>query len=233
MVWICGVDGFKSEWCAVLRNLDTDELCVRVVSFQDLIALPENPTIVAVDVPIGLLDVTFKGGRTCERLARPIVGSPLSRTVLSTVGRVALAAVTRFEASQLSRAAGGIGISAHAWGFKVKLLEVDDAMTPTRQQVIHEVHPELSFREMAGRPLQFSKKTAEGEKERVAALIAGGFPEPRATRASQGLRVPRDDFLDACAALWTAERIQKGAAKRVPAIVEKPDARGLDMAMWF
>ena len=26
MAWICGVDGFKSEWCADLRNLDTDDV---------------------------------------------------------------------------------------------------------------------------------------------------------------------------------------------------------------
>jgi predicted RNase H-like nuclease len=48
------------------------------------------------------------------------------------------------------------------------------------------------------------------------------------------LRSGRDDFLDACAALWTAERIYRGAAERLPS-AEKPerDERGLDMAIWL
>lgn len=143
MVWVCGVDGFKNRWCAVLRNLDTDEFCARVVSIQDLLRLPENPAIIAVDVPIGLPDVTLRGGRTCERLARNIVGAGRARSVISTVGRIALAAATRTEADILSRAAEGIGISAHSWGLKEKLLEVDAMMTTDLQQVIHEVHPEF------------------------------------------------------------------------------------------
>jgi predicted RNase H-like nuclease len=46
------------------------------------------------------------------------------------------------------------------------------------------------------------------------------------------LGVGQDDFIDACAALWTAERIYRGKAKRIPPIVEC-DARGLDMAIWI
>src|ERR1700704_3744479 len=110
MTWLCGVDGFKSQWCAVLKNIDTYELRARVVPFQDLLNFPENPTIVAVDLPIGLPDVTPPGGRTCERLARKIVGAHRASSVFSAVGRVALTAASRAEADRLSRAAGGIGI---------------------------------------------------------------------------------------------------------------------------
>jgi predicted RNase H-like nuclease len=232
MVWLCGVDGFKSRWCAVLPDLDTDEFRARVVSFQDLLRLPENPAIVAVDVPIGLLNVTPPGGRTCERLARNIVGAHRARSVISTVGRVALAAATRTEADLLSKAAGGIGISAHSWGLKDKLLEVDAVITPDLQQVIHEVHPELSFCEMAGRPLEHGKKTNLGEQEPVAALVVAGFAEKKVKDTPTALRAGRTDFLDACAALWTAERILRGKAKRVP-LLQEFDTRGLDMAMWF
>ena len=98
MVWVCGADGFKSEWCAVLRNLDTDEFRSRVVSFRALADLPEKPTIVAVDVPIGLPDVTRPGGRTCERLARAMVGANHARSVFSAVGRIALRATSRVQA---------------------------------------------------------------------------------------------------------------------------------------
>ncbi len=47
MVWLCGVDGFKSKWCAVLRNLDTGEFRYDVVPFQTLLNVPENPAIIA------------------------------------------------------------------------------------------------------------------------------------------------------------------------------------------
>ena len=201
MAWLCGVDGFKSRWCAVLRNVETDEFRTRVVSFQDLLKLPENPAIITVDVPIGLPDVTHPRGRSCERLAREIVGAHRARSVISTVGRIALAAATRKEADLLNRTAGGIGVSAHSWGLREKLLEVDAAMSPDLQQVIHEVHPELSFCEMAGRPLEHSKKTILGEQERVATLLAEGFAEERVRDTPAALRAGRTDFLDACAAL--------------------------------
>jgi predicted RNase H-like nuclease len=231
MVWVCGVDGFKSQWCAVLRNCDTGEFRARVETFQALLNLPENPAIVAVDLPIGLPYVTRQGGRTCERLAREIVGAHRACSVFSAVGRGALAAPSRAEADRLSRARGGIGIGAQAWGLAKKLSEVDAVMTPALPRVIHEVHPELSFRVMAGRPLDYSKKNCEGERERIAALIAGGFPEQFVRTVPEGLRAGRDDFLDACAALWTARRIYEGTAKHIPDIIER-DARGLAMAMW-
>jgi predicted RNase H-like nuclease len=232
MAWICGVDGFRSRWCAVLRNLDTHELCVRVVSFHDLLELPEHPAIVAVDLPIGLPDVTLSGGRACDRLARAMVGGRRACSIFPAVGRCALTAASRAEADRVNRAGGGIGIGAQAWGLARKLLEVDAVMTPARQHVFHEIHPELSFREMAGRPLAFGKKARGGERERMAALVARGFPESFVTSAPPELRVGRDDFLDACAALWTAGRIYRGAAKRIPTMIER-DARGLDMAIWF
>jgi predicted RNase H-like nuclease len=46
------------------------------------------------------------------------------------------------------------------------------------------------------------------------------------------LRSGRDDFIDACAAAWTAQRVFDGAAERLPSNIER-DSRGLDMAMWF
>ena len=63
MVWLAGVDGFKHRWCVVLGNPEAHEfLPPRVGNFQDILNLPENPTIVAVDLPIGLPDVTLPGG---------------------------------------------------------------------------------------------------------------------------------------------------------------------------
>jgi predicted RNase H-like nuclease len=230
--WLCGVDGFKGAWCVVLKNADEGEFRFDVVPFRSLLELAERPSVIAIDVPIGLPDVTQQGGRTCDSLAPAIVGRYRACSVFSPVGRIALLANSRPEADKLSRAKGGIGIGAQAWGLAKKLQEVDALMSPVRQQIIREVHPELSFHQMLGRRLSPSKKTPNGKQERIAALVKQGFPQSFVREVPRGLDVRLDDFLDACAALWTAERIYQGTAKRIPKTVER-DSRGLDMAMWF
>lgn len=229
MVWLCGVDGFKDRW----RNFGNGEALLFDFPLEEILELPHRPAIIAIDVPIGLPEVTAPGGRTCDRLARDLLGRR-HQSVFSPMGRICLRADNRAAASQLSIDRGGIGIGAHCWGLKKKLLEIDRLMTPAKQQIVHEVHPEVSFTEMnRGQPLIQSKKTPDGQRQRVDALKNSGFPKSFLTPLST-LRSGQDDFLDACAALWTAERIHRGVAKRIPSS-EKPehDERGLDMAIWF
>jgi predicted RNase H-like nuclease len=232
MSWVAGVDGFKDQWCLVLLHLVTGELCARIVpTFSDLLEIPERPLVLAVDIPIGLPEFTLPGGRACEREARRVLGSRAS-CVFSAVGRAPLRAPSRAEADCLSRAAGGIGIGAQAWGLAAKLREADAAMTPERQGIVFEVHSEVSFWAMNGRaPLVRAKKAPEGAKDRADALVRNGFPEVVHTLPSD-LKVGRDDYLDACAAAWTARRVQAGQAGRFPTGIER-DGRGLDMAIWY
>lgn len=231
--WIAGVDGFKSQWCVVLQDLESNELRVRIApTFASLLAIPERPQIVAVDIPIGLPDFALPGGRACEREARRVLGRRAS-SVFSAVGRRALEQPTRIEAQNASRAAGGLGVAAQAWGLAAKLREADSAMTPDAQRVVHEVHPEVSFWAMNDRvPIACRKKSPEGERARQDALIRAGFPDWFIMGMAADLRVGRDDFLDACAALWTAARIASGNSERLPTNQDL-DARGLDQAIWF
>jgi len=233
MTWVAGVDGFKSQWCVVLQNLDTGELLARIVpTFAGLLDIPEKPTVVAIDIPIGLPEFMVPGGRACEKGARRILGRRAS-SVFSAVGRLALRGTTRLEADQLSRRAGGLGVGAQAWGLAAKLREADGVMTPERQRLVHEVHPEVSFWAINDRaPMRFGKKSPEGEHGRKDALVASGFPREFVQQLPANLRVGRDDFLDACAALWTARRIATGEAMRLPDVVDH-DERGLDQAIWF
>ena len=164
-------------------------------------------------------------GRGCSR--------PTGFIVFSALGRAALKGSSRLEAHNLNREAGGVGIGAQAWGLSKKLREVDEAITPERQRLVHEVHPEVSFWALNGsKPVTYGKKSAEGARERVEALIRGGFPREFVQQLPPGLKVGRDDFLDACVAAWTATRIATGTAGRMPVSVER-DARGLDMAIWY
>ena len=148
------------------------------------------------------------------------------------MGRVCLQIDNRERASQRSIERDGIGIGVQCWGLRKKLLEIDILMTSAKQRIVHEVHPEVSFCEMnGGGPLIESKKTRDGERQRIGALTRSGFPKAFLIPLT-ALRSGRDDFLDACAALWTAERIYRGIAKRLPDEPER-DERGLDMAIWF
>lgn len=231
--WVAGADGFKSRWCVVLLNLGTGELRARVVnSFRDLLVLDEAPQVLAIDIPIGLPEVTMPGGRACEREARRVLGRKAS-SVFSALGRSTLKASSRIEADALSRQSGGTGVGAQAWGLAAKLREADEAMTPERQSIVHEVHPEVSFWMMNGRvPMSASKKLPAGAQARIEALVQGGFRREFVEQHPSTLKIGRDDFLDACAGAWTARRIATAGAGRIPALRES-DARGLDMAIWF
>ena len=234
MTWIAGVDGFKGKWCLVLLNSGNGEVKARIVlRFAELLDIPERPAVVCVDIPIGLPEITAKGGRNCEAEARKLLGSPRASSVFSALGRAPLREASREEADAANKARGGVGIGAQAWGLSTKLREADEVMTPEHQKLIYEVHPEICFWALNGMaPIVAPKRSTDGERFRIEALVSGGFPRDFVQQLPLGLRVGRDDFLDACAGAWTANRILKKQAERLPAHIDR-DARGLDMAMWY
>jgi predicted RNase H-like nuclease len=114
VVWLCGVDGFKDKWRAVLGDFATGDVRLRDLPLREILDLPERPVIIALDVPIGLPKVTLPGGRTCDRLARHLLGRRGS-SVFSPMGRICLQVDNRERASQLHIGHGGIGIGAQCW----------------------------------------------------------------------------------------------------------------------
>ena len=72
--WLAGVDGCRAGWIAALVRPSGDEVLFRVVPrFSDLFATPENPAIIAVDIPIGLPERTGHGGRSAENAIRSLL----------------------------------------------------------------------------------------------------------------------------------------------------------------
>ena len=70
-IWIAGADGCPIGWVVAFAR-PVGEVHVRIVpDFADVLAAPEAPIIVAVDMPIGLLD---EGTRACEIDARRLLG---------------------------------------------------------------------------------------------------------------------------------------------------------------
>ncbi len=233
--WVAGVDGCPGGWIAVMLDVTGQHQPIMrpLRSVWDVLTTPERPEIVAVDMPMGFLGEAVRGGRACERAARAKLG-PRKSSVFSAPCRRALY-TTSYDAACAANAKSAEDapkLSRQVYGLFDKMREIDARLTAQLQECFFETHPELGFTLMGdGLPSQHSKKTAEGEAERVAALLTVGFDADfLKTDTFTPLAASRDDFLDACACAWTAQRILFGAAEVFP---EEPDRdpNGLEMAI--
>ena len=66
--WLAGLDGCPAGWIAAFVHPEGDEVCVRIAPrFADVLAAPEEPTIVAVDIPIGLPELGDRRAQSSTR----------------------------------------------------------------------------------------------------------------------------------------------------------------------
>lgn len=230
-MWTAGVDGCPAGWCVVYVAPQTQEPVIRLCpDFDAVLTLRPRPNLIAIDIPIGLLDRRQVGGRECDRLARRRLPGRAS-SVFSPPVRGLLGA-TRYGQVR------GHGLSIQAFGIMAKIREVDRLMSPGLQERVYEAHPELAFRSLAGAPMRHNKKTPAGREERLRALERlASFRTVRALLDTVATRYRRsqvglDDCLDACVLAWLAGRVGAGVARRLPA--QPPlDARGLRMEIWY
>jgi cystathionine gamma-synthase len=197
---VAGVDGYRGGWVAVVLD-PSGARVVTARNFGDIAALEVD--VIAVDIPIGIPETE----RPADREARKVVGRRAS-SVFTTPPRAALEAPTFAEAVAKARAATGKGISQQAYALRHRILEVD--AFAERDERIVEIHPEVSFAELAAAALAHSKRTAEGLAERRQLLASAGIDVPEAPR------VPEADLLDAAVAAWTARRYHRGEARPLP-----------------
>jgi predicted RNase H-like nuclease len=202
---IAGADGCVGGWVAVrLRDGRWDGFEV-VPTFADLLAQLRSAAAIGVDIPIGL---PLAYPRPADVAARRFVG-PRRGSVFPTPLREALEAATHAEVSALHAAATGKGIPRQSFELRHKILEVE-AVAESDERV-PEVHPEVSFRELAGEPVPLPKRSAPGRALRRALLESVGIELPDGIpRAVEG------DVVDAAAVAWTADRYARGAAKPLP-----------------
>ncbi len=227
------LDGCATGWVVVYRDPATHVLGTRLIRrIEELFDGDAGPAAAGIDVPIGLPDRYTRGGRACDREARKLLGPKRGPSVFPCPARAVLAATSREEASRLNRDADGepVGVTLQCFHILAKIREVDRAMTPELQRRMIEVHPELCFYELnGGRPVLERKKSRAGRKLRIA-LLERAWEQPLADTVERARRAgcARDDVVDAMAACWTAERVARGAAVRVPAHPDV-DSRGLRM----
>ena len=233
---VIGVDGCKGGWVAVAKSLESGEsACAVFADFRGLLLFAGETDVIAVDIPIGFLDEAQHGGRPCDMEARKLLGGKHASSVFSPPVRATLAAGSYPAALRINRASSseGIGLSKQCFAIIPKMREVDDLMTPARQDRVREVHPELCFRAMnGGESIASGKRTKEGQDARYGLLWDHGYRVPDELLERWPKRiVAADDILDAHAACWTAERILKGEAMQIPPTPEI-DAKMLRMEMW-
>ena len=219
-----------------MQDLESGETAHRVApDFAGLLEVCAGAVALAVDIPIGLMERVERGGRPVDRLARERLKPYRASSVFSPPCRPALACLTYEDAAKVTRAhsTSGSALTRQSFGLFPKLREVDELMTPERQRVVHEVHPELCFATMNGDgPLEVSKKKPEGQEVRIDLLHAAGFEvSGRSVRRSAKGGAGRVDVLDAYACCWTAARIARGGAERLGGDSDV-DSRGLRMEMW-
>ena len=190
---VIGVDGYPKGWVAVVLDRGRFAEAAVFVSFADVLDCYDEAKCFAVDIPIGLPPPY---PRPADLEARRFVG-PRWQSVFLTPPRSALEAPTYAEArAQLS------SLTSQAYNLRRKIFEVDQ-LSDSR---VVEVHPEVSFRELAGRALA-SKHTWNGIVERMRLF---GLPD------RVEVDVPPQDLLDASAAAWSAHRYARGEALPLP-----------------
>ena len=220
---VAGVDGCKDGWFAVatVDGKFTDAHFFR--SFSVLVEILSGASIIGVDIPIGLLEDSF---RQADAEAKKFLERRASSIFLTPPRRV-LEAANYEKANRLARRLGK-GISKQAYSLRKKIFEVEPhAAVNTR---IVEVHPEISFVEMAGRPLTSSKKTWDGILERLTLLRRAGLDLAKKLPKT-GTRVAPDDVVDAAAVAWTAARVAQGEALTLPQAPTE-QWKGRPIAIW-
>ncbi len=222
---VLGVDACRAGWVGIAPGAGRAYAAAEIGTLIELAERDGQLDVVAIDIPIGLPD---RGRRAADLLARRRVG-PRWSSVFMTPVREALLAPDHAAAVRINRALTGEGVSVQAYGLRRKLLAVDTWVRRSDRRVI-EVHPEVSFAQLAGEPLRASKKTWTGVEQRRELLASAGI------RLAGSLGLERvdaglDDVLDAAAAAWTAGRFAGGQAIALP---DPPEvfSDGLPAAIW-
>ena len=235
-ILLLGIDGARhGYWVTAASDVDSSSLVFELT--RDLSPLftraARNETLIVIDVPIGILSGSAAGaGRVCDREARRAVGPRRQSSVFTPPSRGAFGAATRVEASERNSNACGLGVGCQPWGILRRIEAVDAMMSPVLEANVREGHPEVSFALLKGSFLEWSKKSAEGRRERLELLREHGSRidvDAERLRLGRG-NVAGDDIIDAAAMLVTARRIVTGAVTRLGGAIR--DSRGVLMQIW-
>lgn len=230
-----GVDGCRAGWLAI--GLEAEDRW-RVDVFPEVCSLWDHhrgASLILIDIPIGL-KTSGKPERRCDPIVRKLLG-PRRSSVFPAPCRAAIYASSYLEACDINQRLTGKRLSVENWNIIPKIREMDCLLSDdtSARGRIREIHPELCFWGLAGRPMQHAKKRSEGLSERTQ-LLQSICPQTadiidRALSTYRRKDVARDDILDALAAAVTG---LMGGGNLV-SIPQEPefDERGLRMEMMY
>ena len=238
-----GVDGCPGGWLLVHHPQNNPQRAEWQIfeTFAELFKTTATFLAVAIDIPIGLPKIATKGGRTADRQARAVLGARQS-SVFSVPARTVLSCTDYRDACarSLRHSDPPRKVSKQIFHLFPKIREVDAAMSPNDQRRIVECHPEVAFwalnaKHALSQPKKVKSKPHEpGLDQRRRLLLSTGFdPEFLAGPTIRRRLAGPDDFLDACAASWTANRLASGMAERFPAETQEIDDTGLAMQITY
>jgi predicted RNase H-like nuclease len=238
--WLAGVDGCAGGWLAAFLRQDGRAAHVRMAAhFADIVAAPEVPSVIAVDIPIGLPERAGYGGRAAENAVRPLLGARQS-SVFSVPSRAAIGAGDYREACRIALATSDPPrkVSRQLFMIAPKIREVDAALRaePATIARVFEVHPEVAFWRLNGGQALADPKKVKGRPYgpglalRRGLLIENGLPAA-VVESAPPPGAGADDLLDALACAAVAQRIHAGVAEPFPDPPPR-DAYGLPMAIW-
>jgi predicted RNase H-like nuclease len=186
-MWLAGVDGCAGGWIAAFVRPAGDGGTMSVfAAFADLLAAVQRPTIIAVDMPIGLPERAGHGGREAENAVRPLLGARQS-SVFSVPSRAAIEATSYPAAcaAALASSEPPRKVSKQLFNIGPKIREVDELLRgrPALAAGVFEVHPELAFWRLNGeRPLAEPKKIRAGLTNPVSRCGGGCCATPACRR---------------------------------------------------
>jgi predicted RNase H-like nuclease len=219
-----GLDGFSRGWVAVTLDGDQPTICFpsNVVD-----ALSGSFDRAGIDIPIGM---TEDGERECDLLAREKLRPHASRVFTGARRWLWQEFRDPDKANREALRRGQKRVSRQLWHLGPKIMEVDAFVRAHRARDIREVHPELVFLRLYGKPLP-PKKSEEGDALRRRLLKRAGFREIDRwlTKERIGTGAKRDDVLDACAVAMAARE----PAGSLPQRSSQLDGYGLPMRIWF
>lgn len=225
-----GLDGCRGGWILASWQPAQHKLVLRTLTtMAELLALPQRPACIVVDMPRVLEKLAVVGGRRCDREARALLSSRRKSSIFSAPTLAALEAWRQGGGYRAALAAqrrtglGAPGLSLQSFHLLKSIDDLQRFVALAGAPPCLEGHPELAFARQH-RPANgelISKHKAFGQKQRQQILTALGLPwsaawAARTRGARRGLQAGMGDALDACILAHVSHQHALGLAELCP-----------------